>query len=163
MRRIALGLVSAACSTVLAASPALADSPHFQFARNTLDSSGALTTSFKEVGLGTGTTSIRITVTAQATAVYQCFNNGGNHPKAKNKETLQGDAIASGDFPVRHGQTTGSLMLGPLGPGDFTCPPGQTLFLQSVSYSGIFVSDAAGHNLHATPDPIFNNNLHIRV
>ncbi|WP_369260866.1 hypothetical protein [Streptomyces sp. R35] len=163
MRRIALGLVSAACSTVLAATPALADSPQFRYARNTLDSSGALITSFKEVGLGTGTTSVRITVTAAATAVYQCFNNGGNHPKARNKETLEADTIVSADFPVRNGQTTGSLTTGPLGPGDFKCPSGQTLFLESVSYSNVFVSDAAGHNLRATPSTISNNHLHIRV
>jgi hypothetical protein len=30
--------------------------------------------------------------------------------------------------------------LGPAGPGDFSCPNGQTLFLQSVSYSNITIS-----------------------
>ncbi|MFG2125023.1 hypothetical protein [Streptomyces sp. NPDC048710] len=162
MRRIALGLVSAACTTVLVATPALAQNPHFLFANNSVNSNGTLSTSFKEVGLGTGTTSVRITLTASATAVYQCFNNGGKHPKAGNKETLQSDVIASGNFPVRNGQTTGTLTVGPLGPGDFKCPAGQKLFLESVSYSNTRVSDAAGNSLGATPDPI-SRTLHIQV
>jgi hypothetical protein len=67
----------------------------------------------------------------------------------------------SGTFPVRNGQTTGSLSVGPPGPGDFSCPSGQTLFLQSVTYSNTNVSDAAGNTFHATPDPISSGTLHI--
>ncbi|MFF4044625.1 hypothetical protein [Streptomyces sp. NPDC001816] len=136
--------------------------PALQYANNEINDNGTLTTSFKEVGLGTGTDSVRITLTANATAVYQCFNNGGHHPKAGNKETLQSDVITSGDFPVRNGQTTGSLIVGPLDPGGFSCPSGQTLFLESVKYSNTFVSDAAGNTLKATPDPI-SRELHIQV
>ncbi|MGW0884352.1 hypothetical protein [Streptomyces sp. NPDC002671] len=160
MRRIALGLISAACTTVLAAAPALADNPHFLFANSSVDSGGTLDVSFKEVGLGTGTTSVHITLTANATAVYQCFNNGGNHPKAGNKETLQADVVASANLPVNNGQTTGSLMAGPLGKGSFKCPAGQSLFLEGVSYTNILVSDAAGNSLPATPDSIARS-LHI--
>ncbi len=82
MRRIAVVLMSAVFGVAMAATPAFADSPHFLYADNSVSSStGALTTSFKDAGLGTGTTSIQITLTvANATAVYQCFNNGGNHP-----------------------------------------------------------------------------------
>src|SRR5262245_21775413 len=43
----------------VATSPALADSPHFLFATNSIDTgTGALNTAFKEAGLGTGTTSV---------------------------------------------------------------------------------------------------------
>jgi len=161
MRRIALGLISAACSTVLVATPALADNPHFLFATNTVSSTtGALTTSFKEVGLGTGTTSVSITLTADARAVYQCFNNGGNHPKAKNKETVENQLITSADFGVNNGQTTGSLTVGPPPKGDFSCPPGQSLFLESVRYSNTRVTDQFGNFKNATPDPI-SVTLHI--
>jgi len=156
MRRILLVVISAVATVVMGATAALADSPHFLFATNSVSSTtGALTTSFKDAGLGTGVSSVQITLTVDnATAVYQCFNNGGNHPKAGNKETVSTALSTTGTFPVRNGQTTGSLSVGPPSPGDFSCPSGQSLFLQSVTYSGITVSDATGNSLGATPDPI---------
>ncbi len=165
IRRIAFVFVSAAAGVLLAATSALADSPHFLFADNSVSSTtGALTTSFKDAGLGTGTTSIQITLTVNnATAVYQCFNNGGNHPKAGNKETVSTSLTTTGTFPVRNGQTTASLTVGPPGPGAFSCPSGQTLFLQSVTYSGTNVSDATGNTFHATPDPISSGTIHVPV
>src|SRR6266568_4398332 len=81
MRRIAFVLISAVATVVMAASAALADSPHFIFADNSINSStGALVTSFKDAGLGTGTTSIAITLKANASATYQCYNKAGNKP-----------------------------------------------------------------------------------
>ena len=161
MRRLLFVLISAFATVIMGATAALADSPHFLYADNSVGSNGALTTSFKEAGLGTGATSVAITLKADASAVYQCFNNGGHHPKAGNKETVSSALDTSGTFPVRHGQTTGSLTVGPPGPGDFSCPSGQTLFLQSVTYSNTFVSDASGTTFHATPDPISSGTLHI--
>ncbi len=150
---------------VMGTTSAFADSPHFLFADNSVSTStGALTTSFKDAGLGTGTTSIQITLSVgTATAVYQCFNNGGNHPKAGNKETVSTSLTTTGTFPVRNGQTTGSLTVGPPGPGSFSCPPGQSLFLQSATYSGTFVSDASGNTFHATPDPISTGPIHVLI
>jgi len=165
MRRILFVLISAFAAVVMGATAALADSPHFLFATNSVSgTTGALTTSFKDAGLGTGTSSIQITLTVNnATAVYQCFNNGGNHPKAGNKETVSTALKTMGNFPVRNGQTTGSLTVGPPSQGDFTCPSGQSLFLQSVTYSGITVSDATGNSLGATPDPISSGPVHILI
>jgi hypothetical protein len=165
MRRIAFVLISAVTTVVMGASAALADSPHFLFATNSVSgTTGALTTSFKDAGLGTGTSSIQITLTVDnATAVYQCFNNGGNHPKAGNKETVSTALQTTGNFPVRNGQTTGSLTVGPPSQGDFSCPSGQSLFLQSVTYSGTTVSDATGNSLGATPDPISTGPIHVLI
>jgi hypothetical protein len=165
MRRIAFVLISAVTTVVMGATAALADSPHFLFADNSISSStGALNTSFKDAGLGTGTTSIQITLTVDnATAVYQCFNNGGNHPQAGNKETVSTSLTTTGTFPVRHGQVTATISVGPPDPGDFACPNGQSLFLQSVTYSGTTVSDETGNSLGATPDPISSGPIHIKV
>jgi hypothetical protein len=70
----------------MTATSALADSPHFIFATNSVDTSnGALATSFKDAGLGTGVTSIAITLKADATATYQCYNKAGNKPEGKPK------------------------------------------------------------------------------
>ena len=140
---------------VLAAGPAAADSPHFLSATNSIDTStGALNTAFKEVGLGTGTTSVGITVTADATATYQCYNKAGNKPQGVPKTFGPSGVSGSANFPVRNGQTTGTAVAGPLGPSGFTCPPGQLRFLDAVSYSNTVIMDQFGNSLHATPDPI---------
>jgi len=46
-------------------------------------------------------------------------------------------------------------------PGGFSCPLGQTLFLQSVTYSHTIDSDAFGHSIDASPDPISSGTLHV--
>ncbi len=157
-------LAAALAAIVLVAGPAAADSPHFIFANNSIDTStGALVTSFKDAGLGTGTTSIAITLSATASATYQCYNKAGNKPEGVPK-SFGPTALATPPtpFPVSHGQTTASLSLGPLGPGTFSCPSGQILFLDGVTYSNTIVADATGNSADATPDPI-SATLHIRV
>jgi hypothetical protein len=163
MRRIAFVFITAAVAVMAAAAPALADSPHFIFATNSINTSGALVTSFKDAGLGTGTTSVNITLIAEASATYQCYNKAGNKPEGVPK-SFGPTALATPPtpFPVRHGATTGSLSLGPLGPGNFSCPSGQILFLDGVTYSHTIVTDASGNSADATPDPI-SVTLHIRV
>ena len=65
MKRIAITIAAAFAMIGLTATPAFADSPHFLYADNSIGSNtGALTTSFKDAGLGTGTTSIKITAGA---------------------------------------------------------------------------------------------------
>jgi hypothetical protein len=165
LRRILfiLALPLMLAGVVMAASPALADSPHYLFANNSIDNStGALNTSFKEAGLGTGTTSVNETLTADATATYQCYNKAGNKPQGVPKTSGPTGVSASLAFQVSHGQTTGTLVAGPLGPGTFSCPSGQILFLDGVSYSNTFVTDAFGNSIHATPDPI-SATLHIKI
>jgi hypothetical protein len=155
--------LSALFAFTLGTGVALADSPHFLFANNSIDTStGALNTAFKEVGLGTGTTSVNITLTADATATYQCYNKAGNKPQGVPKTFGPSGVSGSAQFPVRNGQTTGTAVAGPLSPGTFSCPPGQLLFLDAVSYSNTFVTDQFGNTIHATPDPI-SATVHIQV
>ena len=125
------------------AAVAFADSPHFLSASATVDSSGNLVATFKEAGLGNNATTAGITLSADATAVYQCFNNGGNHPKAGNKETVSGPVSNNGTFDVRHGSTSGSISVGPPGPGGFSCPNGQTLHQISVEYTNVTLTDTS--------------------
>src|SRR5215467_9663590 len=155
MRRIAFVLITAVTTVVMGATAALADSPHFLFANNSINTStGALNTAFKEAGLGTGTTSVGITVTADATATYQCYNKAGNKPQGVPKTFGPSGVSGSGNFPVRHGNTTGTLVAGPLSAGSFSCPSGQLRVLDAVSYSNIVITDQFGNSLNATPDPI---------
>src|SRR6266705_6405755 len=110
MNKFWISILAIFASTLLTTA-VFADSPHFLFADNSVSTStGALTTSFKDAGLGTGVSSIQITLSVDtATAEYQCWNNGGHHPQAGNKETVSSSLTTTGDFPVRHGQTTASL------------------------------------------------------
>ena len=148
---------------VAVALPAQADSPHFLFANSSINTStGALNVSFKEVGLGTGTTSVGITVTADATATYQCYNKAGNKPQGVPKSFGPDGVSGSANFPVRNGQTTGTASAGPLSNGSFSCPSGQLLFLDAVSYSNIVVTDQFGNSIDATPDPV-SATVHIRI
>ena len=148
---------------LVAVPAAQADSPHFLFANNSINTStGALNTAFKEAGLGTGTTSVGITLTADATATYQCYNKAGNKPQGVPKSFGPSGVSGSATFPVRNGQTTGTLVAGPLGNGTFSCPPGQRLFLDAVSYSNTQLTDEGGNTIGGTPDPI-SATVHIAI
>ena len=152
LRKIGIIAVLTLLVTALAAVPALAVSPHFLFANASTNSSGALVVSFKEAGLGNITTT-PISVSTDFEVTYGCFNGGGKHPQAANKETFFGDATVSDNFPVRNGQTTGSLTVPVPGPGDFACSPGQRLRLISVTYSNITITGAAG-TISTTPSTL---------
>jgi hypothetical protein len=143
MRKIGIIAVLSLMVLALAAVPALADSPHFTRASASTDSSGNLVVTFKEAGLGTTVTTEHISVTADASAVYQCFNNGGKHPKAANKETVADDVTASVNLPVgKNGNLVGTISVAPPGPGSFTCPSGQTLVgPTNVTYTDIVLTD----------------------
>jgi hypothetical protein len=125
--------------------PVWADSPHFISASASVNDAGSLVASFKEAGLGTTVSTENITLNiSSASATYACINGGGNHPKASNKETVTEPVTATGTFPVRNGQTTGSISAGPPGPGSFSCPSGQSLVLSFVSYTGVTLTGLAG-------------------
>jgi hypothetical protein len=153
MRKISIWAVLSLMALALAAVPALADSPHFTRASASTDSSGNLVVTFKEAGLGTTVTTEQITVSADASAVYQCFNNGGKHPKAGNKETVTEPVSGGGEFPVRNGSASGSVTIAPPGPGSFTCPPGQDLEFISVTYSNITITGSGGE-IATTPGTV---------
>jgi hypothetical protein len=146
---------------------AWADSASFHYANASVDSDGALSVSFKLTGLGTGVSSVEINLTAAASATYQCWNNGGKHPKAGNKEDVNGPLDVPATFAVKHGQVTDTITGGPLGPGDFSCPSGQSLFLEAVGYSNIGLQTAGSGSgfasIAATPSSISLTNLHIAV
>ncbi|PYV73132.1 MAG: hypothetical protein DMG96_24165 [Acidobacteria bacterium] len=120
--------------------PLRADSASFHYA-NASASGLDLVVTFKETGLGNSASTVGMVVNADAMATYQCFNNGGNHPKAGNKETVNGPVTGSGNFLVRHGQTTGFITVSLPGPGNFSCPSGQTLFLISGEFDNITITD----------------------
>jgi len=144
MKRFGIALASAAVLLMTLAGTSFADSPHFISASASIDAVGNMVCNFKEAGLGTTVSTEHVTCSADATAVYACFNGGDNHPQAANKETVNGPVSGGGNFSVRNGQTTGSITVAPPGPGSFSCPPGQDLVLASVSYRHIVLAGLAG-------------------
>ena len=144
MRRVILSITAAIALVVLVAGSALAGPPqtsgaHFMSATGSVNASGALVVSFDEAGVGTS--SITYSLNADATAVYACINGGNNHPKAANKETVNGDVTGGATFEPKHGRVTGSVSAGPISAGSFSCPSGQRLVLASVSYTNIVLTD----------------------
>jgi hypothetical protein len=99
MRRLLLLGVLAIVGAAVAASTALAGSPHFVTA-DASRTDNTLTVAFKEAGLGNEP---QVHVVLSATAL--CVNGGGNHPKAVNKTSVS----SAGDFPVQNGKAEGSL------------------------------------------------------
>ena len=95
-RSITLALTLA--TLLLWAAPALADSPHFVSATATR-SGDTLTVDFKIAGLGNEDQTVTLTADAQ------CFNRGGNAPRAENK----GAVLASGTFSPKNGNITATL------------------------------------------------------
>ena len=136
--------------------------------------SGASTTA---VGINTATTSgitltatLRIdfrdvfgsadvaTITAtvdHASFFWECFNNGGNRPKATNKGVVELPvSVVSKQFPVdKNGNVTGFLVLSSSVPGSF-CPPGQETHVFAV-FVDVNLTDNATppHAFNVTPDP----------
>src|SRR5262245_15927602 len=151
MKRLALVLCGVVLIALAAVSAASATNPHFLSAKAAVDNGGNLLCSFKEAGLGDVPT-VSISCTADATAVYACINGGNNHPKAANKETVNGPVSGSGEFPVRNGQTTGEITVGPPGAGDFACPNGQRLVLASVCYANVTLTGLNGDSALAEPN-----------
>jgi|SRR5215471_445699 len=151
MKRALTFLVAVLVVALTIAAGASATSPHFLKATASVDNSGSLVCSFKEAGLGDVAVA-SITCSADASVVYACINGGGNHPKAANKETVNGPVSGGGEFPVRNGATSGDITVAPPGAGDFTCPGGQRLVLASVCYANVTLS-GQGVTTTATPNP----------
>lgn len=116
---VILAVVSAAL--VAFAAPALAGNPHFVGDPTLTQDGDALTVSGKVAGLG-NETQINVVLTADVA----CFNRGGNHPQAENKEAV----IASGTFPVQNGKALFSVS--GTGVTDPDCSPPMTLVYSNV-------------------------------
>jgi hypothetical protein len=98
MRRMLLAAVLALILSALA-SPAYAGSPHFVGTPTATRDGDTLTVAFKLAGLGNEDQTITLTADAQ------CWNRGGNEPKAENKGAL----LASGVFSPKNGNVVGVL------------------------------------------------------
>lgn len=94
-------------------------------------------------------------LTAPFEATYVCVNGGGRAPSAENKATLVGNLEASALFPAaKNGKATGSLLTDPLPSSaeaaadtGFTCPSGQSLEFDHVTFSNMVLSVDGGETI----------------
>jgi hypothetical protein len=144
--------VFAAVLTLGAGAAFATSGAHFFSATGSVDANGALVVSFDEAGLGQQT--VNYTLSTDATATYACINGGGNHPKAANKESLNGP-LSTPTFSrqAENGRVKSSTPpLGPL-PSTLQCPSGQTFVLACVSYSNIVLTDTT-NNVNTAVSPV---------
>ena len=139
-KRILIFLCAPLLLMVAVATAAHAVSPHFVRASAQL-SGTSLVVNFKEAGLGTNQ-NIDYVASATATATYVCVNRGGANPSAANKTTITEPVSQGGTFNSgKNGQVTASLTIAAPGPGSFSCPPGQSLEIASVTYTDVAITD----------------------
>ena len=140
-------------------------SPHFISSATsasidtTSGDAGDLIANFKEAGLSNGQVET-VTLSAEASVTYQCWNDGGQHPKAGNKTTINSSSSSTGNFTVQNGNITGSLTLEEPGPGTFSCPSGQTLYLESISWTNVALADTTSGATASIPGSFSATNLH---
>lgn len=132
---------------ILATTPSLATSGahFFNDTSATVDlSTGGLIITIDEAGVGQAQVNYSYNISASAT--YQCFNGGGNHPKAANKATFQSTVVGTATFTPINGRVQQTLTITgtPLSTSGFSCPNGQTLFLVAVSYSVVLTDTTNG-------------------
>jgi hypothetical protein len=117
--------------------PALAANPHFVGTPQASVSGDTLTVTFKAAGLGNADEA-NFLLEGTAIVSSRCYTKSGNKPQAANKqETIP---LSTGDtFPVRNGQTTGSLTLEAPEP-TLDCPRGQRVRTESISFQDVVLS-----------------------
>ena len=119
-------------------SPALADSPHYVQGPTATVDGNSLVVSWKAAGLGNTVTSVDFALTGTITTTSQCFTKSGNPVNGVPKsETI--DVNATGSFPVRNGQTTGSLTVAPI--STLQCTGNQHVVILSASFDLILTGD----------------------
>ncbi len=124
---------------------------HFFSTSSSVNSSGALVVNWDEAGVGQD--QVNYTLTADATALYACLNNGGHNPSAANKQSFAGSVSGGGTFNPTNGRVRpGGLTAGPLQEPSFTCPHGQTRVLAQVTYTNIVLTDTTNNVFANVPN-----------
>lgn len=152
-------ILSIAVTGLLAFATTAWAAANFKSSSFSVNKQGQLVCSYDVSGLG-NVSSTPGTCTGTSTAVYQCINNGGHNPAAGNKSTSTGEVSQTEQVPVHNGRAQGSITLNPAGPGGFTCPPGQTLYLVSACYTNISLT--IGGATTTEPGPVCSGPIMVK-
>jgi hypothetical protein len=145
LTKILLVLATTVAFGLIAQSASATSGAHFFSASGSVADNGALQVSWDEAGVGNATVNYRLS--AQSSATYACINGGGNHPKASNKQSVNGPLSSPNTgFKPQNGRVTvtNGLSVGPL-PSTLVCPSGQTFVLACVSYTNITLTDTTNN------------------
>ena len=138
MRRMLIILAATFATSALAVPVAQAASPHYNVGPNVEIKGNSLTVSWKAVGLGNTVESVDFSLTGTANVSSQCFTKSGNPVNGVPKEEVV-NVNVTGSFPVRNGQTTGSLKVEPL--STLTCTGSQQVRILAVSFDLTLTGD----------------------
>ena len=142
MRRKLITLIAALFAalvvTAVGTSPALADSPHYVQGPTATVQDNSLVVAWKAAGLGNTVTSVDFALTGTVTTTAQCFTKSGN-PVSGVPKTETTAVNATGSFPVRNGQTTGSLTVSPL--STLECTGNQHVVILSAAFDLTLTGD----------------------
>ena len=131
MQRMLFVIAAAFMTAAFAVPAALADSPHYIKGPDATVQGNSLVVSWKAAGLGNTVTSVDFNLTGTISTTSQCFTKSGNPVTGVPKsETI--DVNATGSFPVRNGQTTGSLTVSPI--STLECTGNQEVRILSASF-----------------------------
>jgi hypothetical protein len=139
MRRLLLPLIGALAVGALALAPtAVAASPHYIRGPAAEVQGNSLVVTWKAAGLGNTVESVDFNLTGTVNTTSQCFTRSGNPVQGVPKsETI--DVNATGTFPVRNGQVTGSLVVEPI--STLTCTGNQQVRILSASFDLTLTGD----------------------
>ena len=138
MKRLLVVPLIVAAALVMVAGVAQADSPHYIKGPTATVEGNSLVVSWKAAGLGNTVTFVDFALTGTVTANSQCFTKSGNPVNGVPKsETI--NVNATGSFPVRNGQTTGSLTVSPI--STLTCTGNQHVVILSVYFDLTLTGD----------------------
>lgn len=131
-----------AVSLMLMSLVVLADNPHFIKTEATIDQNGSLTVSFKEAGLGPNQI-VSYAVQGDVSAEFVCLNKGTNCPNAANKSTVTDSFISEfvGESGKNGQVSFRGLVVYEPDSGSFSCPNGQRLTLNKVTYTNLVLQD----------------------
>ena len=149
----------AGAAALAAAASSFAINAHFLKADGTVDPKGVLVVDFKLAGLGDNVTD-QITLTTQADATYQCFNNGSNAPQGVPFQIPTQVLTTTGDFTSgKNGNIVATIEAGPPDPAPAAAVSkcldqgNKKLCMLAVSYSNSSLSDTFGAFIGVTPNP----------
>ena len=131
-------VLSAFAVAALVFAPAAFAEPHYQKGPTATVSGNSLTVSWKAVGLGNTVATVDFTLAGTANVTSQCFTKSGN-PVNGVPKSEQVDVNVTGEFPVRNGQTTGSLTVSPL--STLQCTGSQRVVILDVSFDLTLTGD----------------------
>jgi len=123
--------------------------------------SGNLLVSWQEAGLGS--TNVDYTLTASVNATYFCRTSSGNIPNANNKHTVNATPSSNGSFEPKNGKVTASLTLvAPAAPSSEppTCGNGQTLDIQSITWSNVVLTDTTYNDVFSFGNATFTHTFY---